>query len=556
MATESSSLTPTHAVAAWFARLIQCAGRHQQWPRIGAVGLCLLSFAAAVEAQSPTADFSPCSGGAEANCIFLKTEGDSATPSELPRPVVLRGRGQLLIWVGPLSPLESCSLTATTVTPATSTSSAALGQLIGTLLSSGASLAGAVSETAGAGGQPLSEYGPFGFIFRGLRLPSAKRPAKTPGEVQGGKQLDVAETQLEVAQGIVDGWVARRAAALGSLEEQQALLLSVAAGRADASSIGELKNLSDCLDEEGEACGKRTKVSAARKSKAEQKMQMAAAHLTLAATLINPGSHPGASEIARLGDDQAWFAEMQNADTTLRGQEAALKAVAAQALQVEKHVASVKELSRAAGLTQHLGRYEPMITTEAKDSDVSAAVSCANILTNTVSFGPVPIAVHWGVPKLLFSAGALFGFTPYQTFNETPEVEAGAVGGGASTPATSLQTVVTASRQRVQTIPFAFFTAPVKWFSPSYSAGLGVTGGVGFNPNSGVQGADFFAGGSVLLLQHVLLHVGAHLGRFQELDSRSNIQLDVTQLPSGFPTSVPTRTRWTAHFAVGISYAF
>lgn len=174
---------------------------------------------------------------------------------------------------------------------------------------------------------------------------------------------------------------------------------------------------------------------------------------------------------------------------------------------------------------------------------MTGSVTCVSVIDNTTTFGPVPVSIHSGTPWLVYSAGGVVSLTPHQTVGEVAVADASTTG--------FHNIVQRTGYDRFEVIPFAFFTALV----PKTASKIGFTGGIGFNPYSGVQGIDFFFGASYRLTNKVYFHVGGHAGRFQDIDPKSGLNFNTT-LPPTFPSTVPTRTRFTIHLAFGASYSF
>jgi hypothetical protein len=462
--------------------------------------------------------------------ICIETQGDSTTPKAISVPIIKANSDPISIVIGPLSPIESCSLSSVTSTPSTTTDQASLARLIGILL--GTTIA-----------PPTLPAGTSRFTA-----------ARTPPTVL--KLLSKASDDFET-------WKARRKAAIDSLTASQRLF-TVSARRtetganADQTNLkDQLKSMTDCLNEEGAQCG--TGPAALGAVRADAKVSFERDLLRVGpelAALVDlfktppdcnkaPNREQCEYDYAHLYDYQAALAGLQSDDTKLRTGEATLTSLYAQSYKVYQHVLNTNYAKVADGL------FEILTITPGDDSDLTASVTCASVLDNSTTVGPVPISLHAGIPHFIFSAGGLFVIAPTQTIGEVQVADA--------SPAGFHNTVQITGSNGFQMIPFAFGTVPLfpwnKPFSDSkYITGFGITGGVGFNPYPGVQGIDFFSGFSLRFFQKIYLHGGIHSGRFVYTDPHS-FAIGST-LPNGFPTSVPTITRFTHRAAFGASYSF
>jgi hypothetical protein len=514
---------------------------------IAAVAFLLWPSAGSLRAQDKNACKCPATKKPD---ICINTQGDSATPTRIPDPITRMNKTQVILEIGPLSPIESCSLTSVTSTPSTLTSQASLERLIGTLL--GTSIA-APTVTAGA---------EHSFVFN----PEIGQAGGNPAE----NALKQAETELAGANFAV--WIARHQAAVGALSIGQRLLTIGARQPLDTSDHAVKQFLKACTDAEGASCegdpakqfhflaacldeenkpcfdkkGTREKaVNSEEKLEFEGHLAKALSYLATAAGLLKPSADP--DDLNRLENDEASAAALQNADTKLRATEAIMATAYAQVAKVWQHVSGPTSIVD----DRHL--YEALDLTPARDSDLSASVTCTSLVDNSITLGPVPIAIHAGIPLFVFSAGAVISLTPVQSFGEIPVNDPNAASGFD----TEIEATTT---NRFQAIPFAFETFRfLPWRQEHWKVagfeGLGLTGGLGFNPYSGVTGVDFFSGLSVRITNKIYLHGGLHSGRYVYLDRNSGFDVSKA-LPSGFPSSVPTVTRFTHHLALAASYSF
>ena len=532
--------------------------------------------------------------------ISINTQGDSATPTAIPVPLTKSNNDAVTIEIGPLSPVESCSLTSMTSVPSTTTDEASLARMIAALL--GTSIA---APTIPSGAPTNTKLG-----ITGSWLPNTSNQNKESCESSPlATLLSDAEDELNTANDNFNSWSGRRQAALDALNVGQRLLTLAARTPIEENDSTKEKDstvkrfldncktqensdcilklqirfLADCLNEEVASCGKdQDAVPNQQKLDAEGALQRAATYLASAANLLKtvlvepacentPKSNGGKrnkeqteesackakkaqyecdkDNFNSLQEDQGQLVALQNEDTKLRAGEANLTAVYAQVYKVLQHVNSKNiQLDSSGNL------YESLTITPSEDSDLGASVTCTSVLDNSTTLGPVPITVHTGIPHLIFSAGGLVSLTRTQTLGEVP------VSDTSTTPPGVNTVIAQTGENRFQVIPFAFETFRfLPWKESQLNSykflGFGITGGIGFNPYSGVTGIDFFSGGSIRVMDKIYLHLGAHSGRYVYLDKTSGFETN-KPLPSGFPTTVPTVTRFTHHLAFGASYSF
>lgn len=472
------------------------------------------------------------SAGAQNSCsanadICVLTQGDSATPQAIPNPVAKANKQQVTIEIGPLSPIESCTVSSLTSTPSATTDQSSLARLIGILL--GTTIT-----------PPTVPSGPFytaAYTSKGGKTPASER-------------LDKVDGMITDTRANFTNWIERRQAATTSINKNQQLLTigarSYVAGAGRSSVKEDLQNWADCLNEEARSCGDKKAVPANDKLKYEDQLQEISSSLAAIADLVK--ATPNQDDAKRLYDDQATLAKLQNDDTKLRSGEAALTTLFAQVYKVLQHVnAATTHVENEGEL------FEVLTLVPGKDSDLTGSVTCTSLVDSTTTVGPVPVTIHAGIPHLVFSAGAVISLTPTETLGEVPVKDNSNAG---------FHTIIAQTgRNGFQVIPFAFETfrfAPwkaKKWDTPGL-LGVGLTGGIGYNPYSGVNGVDFFAGGSVRVMDKVYIHVGSHFGRYVRLDPKSSYNISDTIPASGFPATVPTVTRFTGHLAFGASYSF
>ncbi|MGH9633597.1 MAG: hypothetical protein ACRD72_02055 [Candidatus Angelobacter sp.] len=463
--------------------------------------------------------------------ICIETQGDSATPKAISVPIVKANSDSVSIAIGPLSPIESCSLTSLTSAPSTTTDQASFARLIGILLG-----------TTIAPPPP-----PAGTFSGGSRTPLFIE--RTPPAV---KDL------LRASAHDFATWKSRRKAAIDSITVGQRLF-TLPARRTDTGTntdqtnlVYQLKSITDCLNEEGATCGKDPAITADTKIKYESDLQKI---IPLLAALVDlfktppdctkaPNKNTCEDDYANLYNYQAELAGLQNDDAKLRAGEATLSSLYGQSYKVYQHVLNINYFKATDGL------FETLTITPGNDSDLTASVTCTSVLDNSTTLGPVPISLHEGIPHFIFSAGGLFVIAPTQTI------------GSVAVPDTSTagfhNVVQITGSNGFQMVPFAFGTVPLwPWNQPLSNSkgitGFGVTGGIGFNPYTGIQGIDFFSGVSVRVLQKIYLHGGIHSGRFVYTDPHSQFAVGAT-LPA--MASVPTITRFTHRMAFGASYSF
>jgi hypothetical protein len=508
-------------------------------------------------------------------CVY--TQGDSTTAQSLSAPVVTPNGTPLTIKIGPLSPIESCSLASVTSTPSTTTDQASISRLIGVLL------AGSVAAPpipAGTSVTPISSGVPYLYVMNSL--PSGLVESSTT-QSPADTILTNSENELTEATKQVNKWQKRRQAAIDSLSDGQRLL-TVAARQPDTQKPGTydplalLSTFTDCLNEEAKSCpyqGEKTPaeaVNAQAKMDDESELQKISQELAHANDLlknapVKPDCTKGtASEKEKCLRDykaalekysiqqenlaayQAQLAGLQSDDTKLRAGEASLTALYAQASKVLLH-ANIGEVYKRDDLNDKSGFFEILNFMPSWDSDLTASVTCTSILDNSTTLSPVPIILHEGVPRFIFSAGGLFALTPTQTVGIVQVADTSSTGFHSAVGQTGSNSF--------QVIPFAFETwipEPLK-NSILGATAFGITGGVGINPYSGVQGVDFFSGFSLRYFDKIYVHGGIHSGRFVYTDPHANLPIGAT-IPSGFGTSVPTITRFTHHAAFGFSYSF
>lgn len=527
---------------------------------------------------------------AQAGCdkqtaICVTTQGDSATPIAIPNPVIKQNKVASKIDIGPLSPIESCSLTSVTSTPSTTTDQASLARLIGILL--GTTIAA-----------PTVPAGPQVNLFQQQINPQILTIGGTCDPSPGAQRLEAAEDNLKKVD--LESWIERRKAAQDALNVGQRLLLIGARQRLDPAdtTVGQflrdcqqtegmecntfriqLQFLADCLNEEAKACvsggTNYDAIPAGDKLEYERNLAEAVSNLTAAASLLKPPVAPTCDEnqkdpqkkkdckaekanydcyskeyprdLNELYTDQATAAGLQNDDTKLRAGEAALATIYAQVFKVSQHINASTMRDGPSGL------YESLALTPGKDSDLAASVTCTSLVDNTTTLGPVPVTIHAGVPHLVFSAGGVISLTPTQTLGVVPVHD--------NSTATFHNVIAQTGHNNFQVIPFAFETFRfMPWRARQWDTagfrGFGITGGIGYNAYSGVNGIDFFAGGSVRVMDKVYVHIGSHFGRYTRLDPHSSYDIGQTVPSSGFPSTVPTVTHFTGHLAFGASYSF
>ncbi len=400
--------------------------------------------------------------------------------------------------------------------------------------------------------------------------------------------MDQVEKDERTANGDIANWINRREDTLEYLGDYRDLL--TLGGRANgANAYSELHTLADCLDEASKPCDKHNAPASQTSVKLEkyfakagvtveagsksnvpvnnteigEKLAEAGSNLKAAEGLVKEPTKPSCkegdtdcvdkysadlerylSDLTRLDKDKAALAKLQSDDSTLAAGDATLQKLYAQVEKVALHV-DPRENPGMLPDGNHL--FQKITFQPNRDSDTTASVTCTSILDNSTTFGPVPITIQSRKWHPVFSVGVLFSLTPHQTLGVVPVV-------GSPTTYEAANT----GYDHWQLIPFAYLTAPFPAFhiTKKWKLRLGITGGVGFNPYSGVQGIDGFEGFSYKW-GNIFIHAGIHDGRYEDIDPKSGITLN-NALPPDFPTTaaVPTRTRFTYHPAFGISYSF
>lgn len=497
-------------------RFSNSASAHRRITRglILALGvLVCLSWPGRAQAQQASA-VKGCPSAGTKNLVCIRTQKDSTTPLTLPAPLDVRNGKVVTVDIGPLSPVESCSLTSIKNSPATLTNEASVASLISILL--GTKIP-AIVQVAG----------------RSLASVEKRKPGSAIGEL--GEKVDSAKRQM-------NEWIGRRSAALNYLSMHQ-YLLSVG-GRQDAKAGQDISTLAKCLDEESHACAGHPKFSFQDKLNLEQR-------LALLAVLVKstPASGPGDKEkLLELGGQ---LAKLKTADADLRAGESALRTVFAKAKVAEEHT------KIALGTGPGPGLHEKLHLQPSHNSNVTTSVTCTSVVDNSTTLGPVPLTIHSGGQSLVYSVGALYSLTRHQTLGLVPTPCttscAGSTGGsGASGYQNSIEKTGADERE---VIPFAFLTwiprIPVRLHIPRHR--FGITGGIGFNPYPGVTGVNVFFGLSCRW-KKIYFHAGIHGGQFQYVDTKSGLTIG-EPVPSGI-SSVPTRNYLTWHPAFGASYSF
>lgn len=498
-------------------------------PKIFTVTFGILYCATSWSQASSCANFPKADGSQHDICI--ETQGDSTTPKAISVPIVKANSDSVSITIGPLSPIESCSLTSVTSTPSTTTDQASFARLIGILL-----------------GTTIAPPPPPAGTFLGA--------AKTPLAIE--RTPPPVKDLLKASADNFGKWKARRKAAIDSITAGQRLF-TLSARRADTGMnadqtnlVKQLQSITDCLNEEGATCGENLAITADTKIKYESDLQKIVPELAGLIDLFKtppdctkaPNQKSCEDDYANLYNYQAELAGLQSDDAKLRAGEASLASLYAQSYKVYQHVINTNYSKTMDGL------FETLTIAPSDDSDLTASVTCTNILDTSTTLGPVPISLHAGISHFIFSAGGLFVIAPTQTI------------GTVAVPDTSTagfhNVVQVTGSNGFQMVPFAFGTVPLwPWNQPLSNSkgitGFGVTGGIGFNPYTNVQGIDFFSGVSIRVLQKIYLHGGIHSGRFVYTDPRSQFAVGAT-LPA--MASVPTITRFTHRMAFGASYSF
>jgi hypothetical protein len=572
---------------------------------------CIVLYSGIMWSQTDTCKNFPKPEGKDAKSydICVETQGDSATPKKISVPIIKVNGDPVSIAIGPLSPVESCSLAGTAAAPSTTTDQASLARLIGTLL--GSTIAAPTVPT-GITLQVAQGNTDFKNII------PAETQEKTPDttETPTSKLIKDVDSRMAKVGNEFLQWKERRQAATDTLATNQRLFI-VSARRPESSKsqidlvkqlalvddclahstdckyteadrsglitelklttdaetaqlhlVNQLQSLTDCLNEEKAQCVTENDtiepINANTKIDYEKELQEISPLLAELADLLK--ASPECSKITDSNDkegceqdkkkypshlddlykNQAAMAGLQSDDTKLRAAESALSTLYAQSYKVYQHAINANYIRTTDGL------FEVLTITPGDESDLTANVNCTSVVDNTVTLGPVPISLHAGIPHFIFSAGGLFVIAPTQTIGEVQVADSSTAG---------FHTVVQQTGSNgFQMIPFAFGTVPLfphdKLFSDSkVITGFGVTGGIGFNPYPGIQGIDFFSGFSLRFFQKIYLHGGIHSGRFVYTDPHAGFAIGAT-LPAGFPTSVPTITRFTHRAAFGASYSF
>jgi hypothetical protein len=534
--------------------------------------------------------------------VCVKTQLDSATPKQVPGTVKEQDGEPIAIEVGPLSPVEACSLTSISSAPSTATIQGSLGKLITGLIGSlGAT--GAVPPATVT--QPASNQYSAELAGPGNQIPPGKP------EPESERLLNEAEREEKEAKQDTGVWIRRRWQALDDLAKYASEL--TIDGRSDPSASKHVsalaknlrKALEECLakgdsDPSPEGCSvsdySREKVGLA------ESLQKIDSQLTSAANLIKEPSSQDCkaksgdgweeerreeiscrekyrkaeaqyqTDLRRLDDDRVELAGLQSDEKTLRSDDATLQKIYTQVEKVALHIEPSSAVGTGPNLVsvEGVGLFENLTFQPTSDSDTTASVTCTDILDNSTTLGPVPVTIKTRKWHPVFSVGALLSLTPHQTLGIVPKpVSDGSCsnstsnsssGSGSSSNASSCTSysVEQTGYDHWQLIPFSYLTFPLPAFqiTKTRKVHLGITGGIGFNPYSGVQGIDGFEGFSYVWGK-ILIHVGIHDGRFETIDPTSGITPG-TALPSNFPTTspVPTRTHFVFHPAFGFSYSF
>jgi hypothetical protein len=179
----------------------------------------------------------------------------------------------------------------------------------------------------------------------------------------------------------------------------------------------------------------------------------------------------------------------------------------------------------------------------------TGSINCVNdaaptqATTDAITFS----VLYQNIPRVTVSAGLLTTFLP-KTIIGVQEVA------GSSNAPTNYFKVTDSSRAQV--FPMAFFN--LRTFGPLLTTWPGqpenelviansVGAGIGINPNTGTNQAEFFVGDAVSF-GRVYIHLGAHFGRTESLGG--GFQLNT---PTNGLTSAPINWNYHVGFSIGLS---
>ena len=239
--------------------------------------------------------------------------------------------------------------------------------------------------------------------------------------------------------------------------------------------------------------------------------------------------------------NQAALSRILEAGKVLENQTNLVKSAFDQVVAIKDHLASVPDPEN--GLVQDL-----LLATD-RNVKVTQSISCISLLDKTkITLDPVPLTVTYqNVPRLTFSAGAVFSTLNKRQIG-TSLVKTGTDGSGVATLKT---TIAVTDQAAAQVIPFSFLNFKLydrTWASRTFTFNL--SGDAGVNANSGTKEPEFFSG-VAFGLDRMLVHVGVHTGRLQQL--RGGFQIGDT-VPDKLPSDLPIGRSYENRFAVALSF--
>jgi hypothetical protein len=215
---------------------------------------------------------------------------------------------------------------------------------------------------------------------------------------------------------------------------------------------------------------------------------------------------------------------------------------------VKSTFGQIKDIQLTSAPNPKVGLIQDLLLAQDRNVKVTQSVSCVSLLDKTkVTLDPVPISVTYqNVPRLTFSVGPVLSTLNKRQIG-TSLVKTGTDDKGAATLKT---TIAVTDQAAAQVVPFSFLNFKLydrPWASRTFTFNL--SGGVGVNPNSGTKEPEFFSG-VAFGLDRMLVHLGMHTGRLQQLGGGFQIGDTVPDKTSGLPINRSYENR----FAVALSF--